>query len=106
MNFAYINKMLNNILFNEISVLQVVVRGNLTNLSRYLASSTAFDISSLTFHSELIAKFDIQCKPTLKNHHKYKLKSPAVLEGYVSVKDEFPVVGDRATIISKDGHIS
>ena len=70
--------MLNNILFNEICVLQVVVRGNLTNLSRYLASSTAFDISSLTFHSELIAKFDIQCKPTLKNR-KYKLKSPAVL---------------------------
>ncbi len=103
MNVAYINKMLNNILFNEISVLLVSVLGNLTNLSRYLASSTAFDISSLTFHSELIAKFDTQSKPTLKNH-KYKLKAP--WEGYVSMKDEFAVVGDRATIISKNGHIS
>ena len=69
--------MLNNILFNEISVLQVSVLGNLTNLSRYLASS--FDISSLTFNPKLIAKFDIQSKPTLKNR-KYKLKSSAVLE--------------------------
>jgi len=105
MNFAYINKMLNNILFNEICVLQVSVLGNLTNLSRYLASSTAFDISSLTFHSELIAKFDIQSKPTLKNR-KYKLKASRRLEGYVSMKDEFAVVGDRATIISKNGYIS
>jgi hypothetical protein len=104
MYFAYINKMLNNILFNEISVLQVSV-GNLTNLSRYMASSTAFDISSLTFHSELIAKFDIQSKPTLKNR-KYKLKASRCLEGYVSMKDEFAVVGDRATIISKNGYIS
>jgi hypothetical protein len=105
MNFAYINKMLNNILFSEISVLQVSVLGNLTNLSRYLASSTAFDISSLTFNPKLIAKFDIQSKPTPKNH-KYKLKAPWGLEGYVSMKDEFAVVGDRATIISKNGHIS
>ena len=95
--------MLNNILFNEISVLLVSVLGNLTNLSRYLASSTAFDISSLTFNPKLIAKFDIQSKPTLKNH-KYKLKAPR--EGYVSMKDEFAVVGDRATTISKNGHIS
>ena len=79
--------MLNNLLFNEISVLQLYNMGS--NIMRHLNEFVktywlvAFDISSLTFDSELIAKFDIQSKPTVNYHkYKYKLKAPRGLEGF------------------------